>query len=59
MGITTALNDLGGFRAGFLTYPERNPSGNAHCEDADYSFILSQSVVITIQTFERMENEVS
>lgn len=59
MGITAALNDLGRIRADFLTHLEGNPSGNVHCENADYSFILSWSTAITIKTFERMENEVS
>ena len=58
VGIPAALSDLVRVRTGFLTYPERNPSGNVHCEVADYSFILSQST-ITIQTLEGMENEVS
>lgn len=59
VGITAALSDLGRIRAGFLTHPERNPSGNVHCEEADDSFILSRSITLEIQTFEGMENEVS
>lgn len=37
--VPAALSDLVRVRTGFLTYPERNPSGNVHCEVADYSFI--------------------